>query len=84
LPLARLMAAIEAAEAAAAPRAVFEGLGWRASEGVGVGVDASGRFAPPFAADPLGARAWLETFASPAREGLLAGFDAAQAAALPR
>jgi hypothetical protein len=79
-----LLRSIEAAQAAGAPRAVFEGLGWRASESVGAERDAQGRHVPPFGADPAGARAWLESFASPVREGLLAGFDAAQAAAMAR
>ncbi|HVS18639.1 MAG TPA: hypothetical protein VMT18_08580 [Planctomycetota bacterium] len=79
-----LLRRIEAARAAGAPRAVLEGLGWRVSESVGTERDAEGRHVPPFGADPAGARAWIETFESPTREGLLAGFDAAQAAAMPR
>jgi len=75
---------IEVAVAAGAPRAVFEGLGWRASESVGGERDAQGRFVPPFGADPAGARAFLEGFPEPARAGLLAGFDAGQAAAMAR
>lgn len=79
-----LAAAVEAARAAAAPRPVLEGLGWRVTESTGAGRTPDGEFVPPFGADPAGARAWIERYESPLREALATGFDAAQAAALPR